>query len=542
MTPGGAAKKKPTTTTSTSTSTSKGKAKKNPKKNELSEEEKAAHAAAKTIQRVYRGHATRIRLEEERRIAAEREAKMTAEMEKLRIAAWHAQLEYDRKQEAKARKKAEEEKKKRREEERLRREILDAAFDCELDDVKNLLDKGADVDCCDVHGNTLLSEAAAGGSAEIVRLVSSRGADPNKLGEFGRSPLWRASFLGKEDVLVPLLESGADPRLPNNDGELPVDVANNDAIRNVLLEWDLSRTVSLKAQLDERRARAALESQERVAAERRSIEETVAAAKEHNDAMQRRLLHAHDELEKRIREHDTCVEEGKGSELIEVTVVQIKNAEQTLDEARAVASRASDELAMSKLALREAQQDTEEGVGESAVTGPSRGITVDIKSLDDILFKDVGARLEKDGRPALVIDRSGRSAVFLQYADTNKVSALSREQTAPNKLRRSILGSIRYGKPFVLDLDNVSSLADRLPALFEDVHPNLLRLIMTRELLKNETYMALCRPEDGEEYEANRFQDDKVARWKFILVSSSKTPFADNFLDGFYVINVKLSQ
>ena len=38
------------------------------------------------------------------------------------------------------------------------------------------------------------------------------------------------------------------------------------------------------------------------------------------------------------------------------------------------------------------------------------------------------------------------------------------------------------------------------------------------------------------------FQDDKVARWKFILVSSSETTFADNFLDGFYVINVKLSQ
>ncbi len=39
------------------------------------------------------------------------------------------------------------------------------------------------------------------------------GADPNSRGEFGRTPLWRAAFLGKEKVVPVLLEGGADQRI-----------------------------------------------------------------------------------------------------------------------------------------------------------------------------------------------------------------------------------------------------------------------------------------------------------------------------------------
>lgn len=42
-----------------------------------------------------------------------------------------------------------------------------------------------------------------------------RSANPNSQGEFQRTPLWRACFLGKADVVQPLLEAGADPRIGN---------------------------------------------------------------------------------------------------------------------------------------------------------------------------------------------------------------------------------------------------------------------------------------------------------------------------------------
>ncbi len=135
------------------------------------------------------------------------------------------------------------------------------------------------VECGDIHGNTLLSEAAAGGSSSTVKLLLERrgflgsvmvrgsaalrslcrrGANPNSQGEFARSPLWRASFLGKADVIAPLLEAGADPRVGNEQGELPLHVASAQGIKDAIAAWDVGVTDSLvakwQARQEERRA------------------------------------------------------------------------------------------------------------------------------------------------------------------------------------------------------------------------------------------------------------------------------------------------
>lgn len=68
------------------------------------------------------------------------------------------------------------------------------------------------IEWADAHGNTLLSEAAAGGALAVCKYLLDTGANPNTQGEFQRSPLWRAAFLGKQDLVIPLLTAGADPR------------------------------------------------------------------------------------------------------------------------------------------------------------------------------------------------------------------------------------------------------------------------------------------------------------------------------------------
>jgi hypothetical protein len=68
-------------------------------------------------------------------------------------------------------------------------------------------------DVSDGHGNTLLSEASAGGAASTIKFLLRAGANPNSQGEFRRTPLWRAAFLGKLDCIQLLLEGGADPRI-----------------------------------------------------------------------------------------------------------------------------------------------------------------------------------------------------------------------------------------------------------------------------------------------------------------------------------------
>ncbi len=43
------------------------------------------------------------------------------------------------------------------------------------------------------------------------------------------------------------------------------------------------------------------------------------------------------------------------------------------------------------------------------------GVQVDIKDLDEVLVRDVGAKIASSGRWPLLIDTSGQASVFLRY-------------------------------------------------------------------------------------------------------------------------------
>lgn len=125
------------------------------------------------------------------------------------------------------------------------------------------------VDTLDAHGNSLLSEAAAGGSVETCVVLLKLGADPNSQGAFLRTPLWRAAFLGHQSLITPLLEWGCDPRVPNEGGELPVHAASSAAIRGTLGAWDTAQTDSSVAQWRQRREQ---EQEQAAAAEVQKIQ------------------------------------------------------------------------------------------------------------------------------------------------------------------------------------------------------------------------------------------------------------------------------
>eukprot|EP00798_Chlamydomonas_sp_ICE-L_P018545 gene18545-25052_t len=147
--------------------------------------------------------------------------------------------------------------------------------------------------------------------------------------------------------------------------------------------------------------------------------------------------------------------------------------------------------------------------------------------LDDVLVRDVGDKIKGDGRWPLVIDTSGQTSVFLRYMDTNYVNALSRSDMEPNRLRRSILGGLRYGKPVVLDLMDIDSLWSELPRLFDAVQAGFLDSLMDKSLLSAAKYKQLIRKEDGEEYEENQFQEARMAAFKFVILTSAKVPNED---------------
>mmetsp|Transcript_17327 Transcript_17327/g.52118 ORF Transcript_17327/g.52118 Transcript_17327/m.52118 type:complete len:511 (-) Transcript_17327:11-1543(-) len=360
----------------------------------------------------------RMKAEEERK-QAEALAKAGAEMEELRKKAWFAQVEFERQEEAKRRKRAEDEARRKKEEAKLVKDMLEAAFDGEDAVLQTLLERAKAlgmknyVDAADAHGNTILSEAAAGGTLSTVQLLLDSGADPNTRGEFARTPLWRACFLGKAEVVMPLLRAGADPRIGNHQGERPLHAAASAAIKEALQCWDEAETDRILASWQTRKEDAAAAEEAERMATVQTAEVEVATSKTDFDNAQASLKHARCELEKRIFEHDTCVQENKPDDLIKMTLDQIKLSELTVESAKARATEASRRLDAARLALRESVAAAThcDGVDEA----PIAGIAVEIRDLDDVLVRDVGEKIKADGRWPLVIDPSGQASVFLRY-------------------------------------------------------------------------------------------------------------------------------
>ena len=146
-----------------------------------------------------------------------------------------------------------------------------------------------------------------------------------------------------------------------------------------------------------------------------------------------------------------------------------------------------------------------------------------IKELDDVLMRDVGDRIQQDGRWPLLIDWSLQVSIFLRYRDTNYVNMCSPYDTDPDRLRLALLGAIRlvvgegrkavrkeapqrasaaarktdqeslfcfaptsrYHKPLVLDMMDTDSF-DLLQDRFEAIQRNLLYDIFTKYVAKEE--------------------------------------------------------
>jgi len=155
-------------------------------------------------------------------------------------------------------------------------DLLELAFDGELEEIKPLLEKGSDLMAKDGRGHCALSEAAVQGHLETVRYIldwrAPIGCDPNAQGSDGRTALHRAAFQGHSEVVQLLLERGADPRLKDRQGETPFDMASNDESRQPLTSWNVETTDKLK---EERQKALDIEDEKNV----RNEEERLALVK-----------------------------------------------------------------------------------------------------------------------------------------------------------------------------------------------------------------------------------------------------------------------
>lgn len=98
--------------------------------------------------------------------------------------------------------------------------LMYAAFNGHSEIVLYLLDAGADINRVDFMGRTALLYASTGPFPETVGILLDRGADPNKVDTDEHfSPLMHAAAEGHLEVVMVLLEHGADRSLRDVDGD-----------------------------------------------------------------------------------------------------------------------------------------------------------------------------------------------------------------------------------------------------------------------------------------------------------------------------------
>ncbi|XP_063087272.1 IQ motif and ankyrin repeat domain-containing protein 1 isoform X2 [Cavia porcellus] len=515
--------------------------------------------AATVIQCAFRQHLARRELALRQRKRQE----YLEQMEKLQREAYLASVRQE--QEAARRRREEEEaaQRERLEELQRRRRLLDAAFDGDLAEIRAVLDEveqlltrdgvGQDeagrarrlqrlvamVECEDSHGNTPLSEAAAGGQPQAIRLLAELGASPNSKGAFGRTPLYRAAFGGHLEAVQVLLKLGADPRVYADDGNTPAQVASLNAVSTVLQSWDLSLTEAMLQNMEAEWQRRAQEAQQQQAAEAKRLTLKVQQLAREQQQCQK-LQQAYCELHRRISEHDRCQQKCPGK--AELTLQAIKDTEVHVGKLRQEAQKAEEMLAMARLELREQSQEEEE---------EAPGLKCQVTELHDVLMKDVGNRISADGRSVctqmglgqsgmavpwgdlvaasrwpLVIDPSGQAATFLRYQDTNYVDTMNPEHLRPETIRLALLGALRYGKPLVFDFREV----DLFPVVqrqLDAVQPGLAQALLSRGLLEQERYLSLLRPTDGAEYDPAQFQEARLEHFRLFFVTQVQWPLTE---------------
>ncbi|XP_039763444.1 protein phosphatase 1 regulatory subunit 12A-like isoform X2 [Pararge aegeria] len=112
--------------------------------------------------------------------------------------------------------------------------FLAACTSGDKDEVQRLLKMGADINTANVDGLTALHQACIDDNLEMVEFLVEHGADVNRGDNEGWTPLHATASCGFLSIARYLLENGADVAAVNYDGELPVDIAENEKMKDLL--------------------------------------------------------------------------------------------------------------------------------------------------------------------------------------------------------------------------------------------------------------------------------------------------------------------
>ena len=103
-----------------------------------------------------------------------------------------------------------------------------------------LLEQGANPNTPDRWGGTALHAASVYRGLEVTRILLEHGTNPNALDDSGRTALHEASAYGGPEIARTLLEHGTNPNTPDYSGRTALHEASENTIVELLLEYGVN--------------------------------------------------------------------------------------------------------------------------------------------------------------------------------------------------------------------------------------------------------------------------------------------------------------
>ncbi|XP_033762421.1 uncharacterized protein LOC117343962 [Pecten maximus] len=173
-------------------------------------------------------------------------------------------------------------------------------------------------------------------------------------------------------------------------------------------------------------------------------------------------------------------------------------------------------------------------VDEPAKPKPLPEIEMGVKDIPGfLLLQDTDGIIKKTPRWPYIVNPSGVLSTFVKYRNINVLRVMDQHEMEAEMIRKALLGALRYGKPFLIDLEDSCDLFVAMIEFLDRVIPGLSEMLFTKKVMDEEFIDKLIRKNDDEDYQRSiTYQTDQFS----FAVLTKRTEVSDDVKSKMFVV------